>query len=227
MIQVNRGRKSVTANIPAPIGGWNARDSLAEMLPTEAVAINNWWPTTVDLEERKGFVNWATGMTGTVETIIPYNGVTGVDRLFAFTSTGNIHDVTSPNVVGAALVTGLSNGRWQHVAFATPGGNFILACNGVDNMRRYDGTSWTDIGASITGVASTTIISLNAFKGRVWMVQKDTLNMWYLPTLAIAGAATLFPLGSVFQMGGFLRTMATWTVDAGTGADDNAVFITD
>ena len=32
---------ATTASIPAPLGGWNARDSLAEMSPTDAVQMTN------------------------------------------------------------------------------------------------------------------------------------------------------------------------------------------
>ena len=37
--------KAKTASIPSPIGGWNARDSLANMAATDAVTMNNWFPT--------------------------------------------------------------------------------------------------------------------------------------------------------------------------------------
>ena len=32
---------ATTASITAPIGGWNARDSIAQMPPTDAVTLNN------------------------------------------------------------------------------------------------------------------------------------------------------------------------------------------
>ena len=43
---------------------------------------------------------------------------------------------------------------------------------------------------------------------------------------AVAGAASMFDLGQIFTEGGYLMAMATWTVDAGYGVDDLAVFIT-
>ena len=41
MARVPQQRKAVTASIPSPIGGWNARDSLGAMPPTDAVQMVN------------------------------------------------------------------------------------------------------------------------------------------------------------------------------------------
>jgi len=40
---VPQQRRAVTASLPAPIGGWNARDSLAEMNPLDAVQMVNFF----------------------------------------------------------------------------------------------------------------------------------------------------------------------------------------
>ena len=291
-----------TTSTPSPIGGWNVRDSVAEMKPSEAITLENWWPTTTDCIIRKGFTQWATGMPGTVDTIMAYNGRSANKKLFAFTSTGSIYDVTAGGVVGTPIVTGLTNGQWQYVAFSNVGGNYIIACNGTDSMLRFDGTNWVSIlgaasgmtissltgngttstvttstahglqtgntitvsgasvaafnvgpvaitrtsattftylsagtpsatGASytvfevITGVTPSSILNLNIFKGRVWLVQKNSQSAWYLPTNAIQGLAAEFPLGSFYSQGGYITAMATWTIDAGVGIDDNAVFL--
>jgi len=47
-----------------------------------------------------------------------------------------------------------------------------------------------------------------------------------LPVDSISGAVTKFPLGGIFKKGGYLQAMGTWTIDAGYGVDDLAVFIT-
>ena len=69
------------------------------------------------------------------------------------------------------------------------------------------------------------IIHVNVYKKRIWGVLKDSLDACFLDSDAVAGAATKFPLGSVFQRGGYLVAMATWTLDSGEGPDDYAVFI--
>ena len=50
------------------------------------------------------------------------------------------------------------------------------------------------VGEAITGVSTKNIINVNIFKNRIWLVQKNSLSAWYLPALAIQGAAVEFPL---------------------------------
>ena len=44
-----------TTSVPAPIGGWNARDSQANMNPMDAIQLVNWYPTPTDVTMRKGW----------------------------------------------------------------------------------------------------------------------------------------------------------------------------
>lgn len=221
--------KSIT--VTAPVGGWNARDPLAEMKPTDAVILDNWFCTPTELRTRKGYSNWATGIDGNVTSILDYDSASGVHSLFAASDTGKIYDATSQGVVGAAVVTGLSSARWQHVQFATSGGSFLLAVNGTDNMRIYNGTTWYTITAvsspfAITGIATTSLIDVHTHKRRNWFIQKGTLKCWYLATDAISGTATVYDFGAIFELGGSITKIDTWSLDAGYGMDDYFVIIT-
>lgn len=217
-----------TASLPAPTGGWNARDSLGEMAPNDAVYLKNWFPATSDVLLRKGYTQHATGLPGQVETLLSYSGAAS-NKLFGI-STGSIYDVTYAGAVGAAAVTGLSNSRFQYINVATTAGNYLMAVNGLDKARFYTGAAWAKDGDGapydITGVNSADCTQINLFKNRVWLVEKNSLNAWYLPTSQIGGAATKFPLAGIASSGGYLVAMATWTIDAGQGVDDLAVFIT-
>jgi hypothetical protein len=216
------------ASLPAPVGGWNARDSLANMAPTDAVVLDNLFPSVSSVNLRGGYTNHATGLPNEVETLMVYNGGTS-DQMFAI-ATNAIYDVTSAGPVGAAVVSGLTNSRWEYVNITTSGGNFLYAANGVDAPRLYNGTTWTAItGVStpaITGVTTTDLFAPTLFKNRLWFIQKNTLKAWYLPTSSVGGAAQVFDLSSIARNGGYLVAMATWTIDAGYGVDDNMVFIT-
>lgn len=216
------------ASLPAPVGGWNARDSLANMAPTDAVTLDNLFPSVSSVILRGGYSNHATGMTGQVETLMTYNGGS-TDKMFAIVG-GEIFDVTSAGAVGAAAVTGLTNSRWEYVNITTSGGSYLYAANGVDKPRLYNGSTWTAIDGSsspaITGVTTTNLHAPTLFKNRMWFIEKDTLKAWYLPTASVGGAAQALDLSSVARMGGKLQAMATWTIDAGYGVDDNLVFIT-
>ena len=294
---------ATTASVPAPIGGWNARDSVAEMNPLDAVVLNNFYPTPSQIQLRKGYTRYATGITGQVDTLMQYSGGT-TSKLFAAAGSV-IYDVS---VTGAAtsVVTGQGSDRWQYVNASTAGGNFLTAVNGTDPALIYDGSNWvkyatistaqtisnltsvstlctlvtsaahglvtgnqvTVTGASpaqyngtfritvlngttftytaltapatspasplgtytvakfITGVDSSNLIHVNLHKERLYFVEENTLNFWYLGVNAISGAATSYPLGAIARNGGYIMAMGTWTLDAGYGVDDYAVFIT-
>lgn len=218
---VQRTTASV-ASLPAPVGGWNARDSLANMEPTDAVTLDNWFPTVSSVNLRGGYTQHVTGISGQVETLMTYTSGS-TTTLFAIAGT-SIYNVTSAGAVGAAVRTGLTNARWEYINVTTSGGSYLYAVNGVDSPLLYDGTTWSN--PSITGVTGTTLDNITLFKNRVWFIQKDTLKAWYLPTNSISGAAQALDLSSIAKMGGKLTSLAAWTIDAGYGVDDNLVFVT-
>jgi len=217
-----------SVSVPAPVGGWNARDSLADMAPTDAASLTNWFPSTTEVMVRKGYSRFATGITGQVESLLNYAGGSA-DKLFAVNAGGSIYNVTSGGAVGAAVVTGLSNGRMEYQNISTSGGNFMLCVNSANKLRGYNGTTWWTDGDGthdITGIDTSTVSNISLFKNRIWMIEENTLNAWYLPTSSIAGAALQFPLQSVARKGGYLVDMCPWTIDAGYGVDDLLVFVT-
>lgn len=216
--------RSTVATISAPIGGWNARDPVSEMPPTDAYVLDNFIPGLQGVVQRQGVTTHATGVTGNfIETLMEYSAGSGAAKLFA-ADPSKIYNVTASGAVGAAELSSLSNGRWQHLMFSTAGGNFLVCCNGADSVRNYDGTTWTT--PAITGVTSSTLINVAAHAQRLWFVQSGTLKIWYLPVLSIAGAATSIDFASICRLGGELVAMATWTRDGGAGMDDSAVFVT-
>ena len=220
--------KSRSVSVPAPIGGWNARDSLADMPVGDAAQMTNFFPLTTEVMLRNGYTQFSTGITGQVESLLPYfSGSTS--KLFAVAS-GAFYDATAAGAVGAAVVSGKTNSRWNYTNVATAGGNFLYTANGVDKPLLYDGGTWTVIDAlstpAITGVTSTTLKSPIVFKNRVFFVGVDTLKTWYLPTVSVGGAANAIDVSSVAQRGGYIVAHCTWTIDAGTGVDDYYVIAT-
>ena len=291
---------ALTTSITAPIGGWNARDSVSAMPPTDAVTLTNLYPTPTDVVLRKGFSKRSIGITGYVNSLMNYAGA-NTQKLFAAAGT-SIYNADTPT---ATVVHAITNDKLQHINISTGGGHFLVACNGTDATCVYDGTSWFNIaptstaqtissityvtttatlttasphglltgnkvtiaGASpaayngtytitvtgtstftytmasnpganastvgtytvlyaITGVNSNKFVNVNLFKNRLFFTEKDSLKVWYLPVNQIAGAASSLDFGGIARNGGFLQAMATWTLDAGQGADDYAVFIT-
>lgn len=223
-LRSNRARvsHSTVRMIPPPTGGWNARDSLTDMKADEAITLDNFIPGDGGVAIRPGYASHVTGITGPVHTLMEYSSATA-QKLFAANAT-EIYDATTAGAVGAAAVSSLTNGKWQHTMFATTGGQFLVIANGADSVRNYDGSSWTT--PSITGVTSANLITVTEHVSRLWFIEKDTMKVWYLPALAIAGAATSIDFGGLSELGGELTAMATWTRDGGIGIEDFAAFIT-
>lgn len=211
-------------SIPAPIGGWNRRDVLSAMAPTDAIALENWIPDTGAVQLRNGYSSWGTGLTGNyVESLMQYSPPSGSNKLFAATPT-IIYNVTTAGA-GSSSQTGLTNGRWSDAMFTTSAGNFMYIANGADTPRYYDGAAWTN--TAFTGPTVTNLDFVHSHLNRLWFIEKDTLNAWYGDTSAIAGALTQLILGPFCKLGGKLVAIGSWTRDGGTGgADDYLVFVT-
>lgn len=302
---LGRSQRVRPASVPSPVGGWNARDPIAEMKPTDAVTLDNFFCTPYDVQVRYGYSNHATGITGTVNTLCSYSPPSGSIKLFGMVG-ANVYDVSSAGAVSDALITGNVSDKFQHCNFGTSGGNFLIAVSGSDLPLVYNGTSMGNIFAAtfntavtsitsvgtlatctmtanhnlktgmyvviagftpagyngtyqitvtgaatftyvlsgalgvvtvtgtvtpsvnfaITGVDPSTCNNIAAFKSRLWLIEKDSMKVWYLPTLSIGGAATSLDFSSLFTRGGYLMAMGNWSLDAGYGMDDYAVFIT-
>ena len=223
-----RQRVHRSMSYAAPVKGWNARDALAAMKPEHAVTLENWFPRTSYCEIRGGYVDHASGTTGAVKTLAVYNGPTGTSKMFAATASG-VYDVSSAGAVGASVAS-RTDGKHQWNNFADGTNNYLMMFNGVDVPLYYDGTNWievTDVSSpALTGLTTTSIFAGFVFKGRMMFLEKSSLSFWYLASGVAGGALTEFSLGGVAKKGGYLVAAATWTIDAGDGADDKAVFVT-
>ena len=218
-----------TISLPPPVGGWNARDSLASMSNKDAVTLENIWPLTTDVMFRRGYTRFAYGFSNQVQTLEWYSSGSA-NKLIAAEGT-KIWDITAGGDFsgGSPAVSGLTNAKWQSINITTAGGSFLLMVNGADKMRIYNGTTWDSDGGgtyTVTGINTTQATNINLFKNRVWFCQTQTLKAWYLPTNSIAGAALSFDFSAIAKHGGYLMTMLTWTMDAGYGMDDMAVWLT-
>jgi hypothetical protein len=213
---------------PAPVGGWNARDSLAAMKPIDAVALENWFPGASYVEIRGGYSNHATGMSGNGKTLAVYNAMNGTNTMWASTAAG-VYDVSSAGAVGAS-VAARTSGKHQWLNFGDGTNQWLIMVNGADKPLYYDGSSWTAVdGAStpaLTGITTTELVNVFASKGRLFFLANNSLSFWYLAAGAAGGALTEFDLSAVAKKGGYLMAGETWTVDAGDGPDDRVVFIT-
>lgn len=226
-------RKSRRKTIKAPIGGLNARDPSAAMPPLDATTLENFFPTQTSVERRKSCSYYASG-TGTIRTIIEYGGLSA-NKLFLGAVNGSTYTLFerstsgtwSSVVVGGAgaTVQALTSVTFDYINVGTTGGQFLLLCNGADPMLEYDGTTWS-VGA-ITGVTGGTdeISSIALYNERVWLMRKNTFEVWYLSIGAKSGAATVLNLGIFFKAGGSLASIITMSIDSASDLADHIGFL--
>jgi len=197
-----------------------------------ARVLENWFPTATSARVRGG--NTKTATIGTIPVRRLWTFKSGaVEKFFASDDTKifNITSVADPNTPPAADVSGRTSGYYSTAQFGTAGGNYLYAVNGTDSALLYDGATWTPItGVSvpaITGVTTSTLSFVWSFASRLFFIQKNSMNVWYLPVDSIGGAAQLFSLAGIFQEGGSLLFGGKWSLDAGNGLDDKCVFVSD
>ena len=223
-----RAQISEVYSTSAPVGGWNARDALANMPQTDAVKLINWFPTSSDVRIRGGMESYATGVTGVVNTLAVYNAMDGTKQMFAASDT-DVYDVSSSGTASAESAT-LSNSKFQTINYSDGTNNYLIMVNGVDKPLYYNGATWQSIDSgtspALSGLTSTEIVNVNEYKGRLIFLEKDSLSFWYLSAGAAGGALTEFDLGSFCNHGGYLMWGASWSFDAGDGPDDAQVFMT-
>lgn len=222
-----------------------------------AAMLDNWFPTPQSTRLRRGMVRKATLPSGNpVQSMFTYtNGVT--EQLFASDGTG-IWDVSvvqnaysqiispSPGYIigpeagyaigwasvdGADSVWTATNGNWSTVQYSTAGGSFLIGVNGVDDGFLYDGTDWVSLGVTFPSPStldSSDLIFTWAYNSRIYFIEKNTLNVWYLPADQIGGELTLLPLGGIFNRGGNLLFGQSWSLSSGGdgGLSEQCVFVT-
>jgi hypothetical protein len=198
------------------------------MPPEDAVVLENWYPTTIDCEIRGGQEDYATTITGTVETLAVYTPADGVEEFFAASDT-DVYDISSSGAASAQSLT-VTDGKFQYLNMGDGSNEWLMMFNGVDAPKYYNGTTWTEVtGATspaLTGVTATNVISACTYQGRLFLIEKDKMGFWYLPPNAVGGAATYYDLSPFAGLGGYVMWAAVWTYDAGDGLDDLIVFMT-
>lgn len=207
---------------PAPVGGLNYRDSVAEMPVQDALILTNFIPKRTGVQLRAGWKFTTDELDDPIGSLFPYNaGGAETGKLFA-ASGGDIWDVTT-NPPSSVATTSSDDDEWHTVQFANGAGNFLLAVSPGAGYWTYDGSSWTQ--QTVTGLPDdpTTVW---VWKNRVWFTVKDSSKVYYLDTVdAITGTAVEFEMGSLLTHGGNICAGMSWTMDAGIGIDDFLVVI--
>lgn len=239
-------RKAVfkTTSLPAPVGGLNARDSIANMPPEDANILENMFPNTTSVDLRNGSSVWQTGLPGWAETVMAYNpGNANNSSLFAASvdsGAAAIYDVTDQGGTPNQVVTGLSTARLTYTNVANVGGWYLYACagNGVDYPQVYNGTSWQQVTGTSTPFALTgtdiiaggsvdprTLSCPTEQVQRLWFIQRNTCAVYFLPVGQLGGTLSALNLQQFFTLGGSVVAMCSWTIDNINGVNIFTAFL--
>jgi hypothetical protein len=237
-------QSSITTRMPAPYQGINTLDPLDAMDPSYGLSIQNFIATNQGLAVREGYRKWATGLPTAVTSFLPYHARSGLkSKLFAVSGSG-IYDVTNGGAVGAPVVSGLSaaNPYWQSVVqtYTTANSGILIAVNGSDAPRAYDGTGWTTCSqvtspAGVGQFAQTdnngNAVNISSFSDvllhqqRLWFVGTNSTKAYYCDIAQVGGALYPTDFGPYFSTGGKLFKLATWTMDSGGSSGTQAMLV--
>jgi hypothetical protein len=107
----------------------------------------------------------------------------------------------------------------------------MIALNGLDNGIIYNVSGGIARLVAGDGIVTNTWAGINpanatqpiVHQHRLWVVEKNSTAAWFLPPDAIQGTFLKYDFGPLFNRGGYLAFLATWTIDDGNGAEDHLV----
>lgn len=135
--------------VPAPVGGWNARDALEAMDPADAVMLDNWIPGNGVVVGRGGSRTQLNVGAFPVDSLIPYEGDAANFLLAAYD--GNISAMFGDSGVidpPFSYASGFTSDVWQWGTFD----NRTVLLNGADAPQVFDGFSLAPM--TITALAT-------------------------------------------------------------------------
>lgn len=214
---------SLDFNWEPPVDGLDAVSPLMGMPKTRALTLTNWFPQPSGLVLREGTLEHIPGFASPVYKLHTHAATNGAETVWATTNSG-IYDVTAELSTPPALSIALTEGKTVSTTISTGAGNYLMVVNGVDTLKRYDGTTWTSVAAF--GTATSEYSHITTYRQRLFLVKRNSLEIEYLGANSISGTATNYPLGALFRLGGKIVSIGTWTIDGGFGPEDNLVVIT-
>lgn len=213
--------------LPPPVKGFKTSQVLTAMDSLAGVTVDNFLCRPDGLLIRNGYVNHITAIPLQVDRLFVYAALNGGEKLFGSTTSG-IYDFSVAGAAGAIAIA-LTNGEINTTMISTGAAAYMFAVNGVDTLKQYDGAAWTAI-AAFAGTATPTqnYIYTETYRQRIYFIKRNSLEIEYLPpnAVAAASAATNYPLGALFRLGGYIVAMSVWTIDGGIGPEDNLAVYT-
>jgi len=220
---IEQDEVDVPLSIPAPIGGWNTRDNVGSMAIEDAITLENIFPDTKGVKNRKGFTDWGvTGITGQIESLWEFKKTTTRTGIAAANGKLFTWDVTTSAQAATEIGTGYSNNRWQFLNT----NQRTMMVNGADVPVDWDGStlSTTSISGDLSG-SEQNMNGIHKHKDRVYLWDTDDQSFYYSGAALYSGAYSEFPLDTIFA--GNVMIITTVSQDTGSGLDDLLAIISD
>lgn len=213
--------KLIPYTIPAPVGGLNVRDPIMEMPPRDATSLTNVTCKNQTVDKREGYKPYALGITDSqpvLSTLATLKTVTGGEKLVGFLRVSNfpgLYDISEPGVYTSINPAGITANDFQWTNFR----NNLVACDGSNAAWHWAGTGVAAF-TSWTGVTTSELISVCAYRKRLYFTQKNSSKVWYGNPDATSGALTEFDFQSEFTKGGYLVYCASSNQRTGNLSDE-------
>lgn len=162
---------------------------------------------TVEFTVGETLTGGTSGATATIVKIIPT-------------------DPDNPEVAGTLWLRDVASGPFQNDEVITDGDGGAAVADGADASVAI--TDLTFAGPPVPPLTGKNLSYVWAYKQRLYFIEKDSLNVWYLDADTVSGELKILPLGGVFERGGLLVFGATWSNDSGNqgGLSEQIIFVT-
>lgn len=152
----------------------------------------------------------------------------------------NFDTQTTNFTVGATVTGGTSGSTAVISSMVDNGATGYLIVGTVTGTGFVDNETITGGGGSalvngviqplfvaFTGVNTNVLSYVWPYKSRLFFIEENSMNAWYLPIDSIGGAATKLPMGGLFTLGGSLLFGASWSLDTSGdgGLSEQCVFV--
>jgi len=215
--------------LPAPVLGWNARDSLDGMAPGYGVQLDNFIPYNGYVALRGGTRLVVDGFGAPVLTLARWADAS-TEKIIAGAN-GEIWDVDFGTKTSLGSGFAANDWQWDNTKGARGTGAKLYLVNGSDTPQVYDGTTLAAVTwAPKSGQPALTISNLHNIrisKDLFFLAEKGELGFWHSDKGVVSPSAELswFDLGTILPEGGELVAIASYTLEGGDGPDDYTVFV--
>lgn len=137
--------------------GLNLRDKADAVKVDEACdLLNVLFTQRGSIESRPGYKRLGNSeLTNRAESLSPYYTASGTRQLIAGCGS-RLEAINLPAGTVASSATGLSTAVWDFCRFGKPNEEVIYAGNGLDSLRKWDGSNWTNPTITVDGAGAKT-----------------------------------------------------------------------